>query len=423
MATKKIAIKCKAADYKNVNDFVEFQGNLKKLTKKNYDKLKRSILNKGFIAPIFIWKNGSKKSYILDGHQRLTVLRQLEAEGYIIPDIPVAYIEAKTKKDAKEKLLYITSQYGEIDKKGLDEFIIDIDPIKIKDIRLLKSEIDLRLKEQTINDDEVPDVEKAISKEGDIWELGSHRVLCGDSTKDIEKVLKEEKVDMVFTDPPYGVSYSDKNEFLNTIDNGKRNQTKIENDDLTLNQIYRLWNNVFSEFSKHLSPVSSYYICSAQGGDLMHNLMRSIKISKLQLKHIIIWVKNNHVLGRCDYNYKHEPILYGWKNRHKFYGNGKFKTSVWEYDKPNRSKEHPTMKPVELVENAILNSSEIKQIIFDPFLGSGSTLIACEKTDRICYGIEIDPHYCDVIVNRYINWCEDNSKKVKIKRNGKLWQK
>lgn len=116
---------------------------------------------------------------------------------------------------------------------------------------------------------------------------------------------------------------------------------------------------------------------------------------------VIIWVKNNHVLGRSDYNYKHEPILYGWTTKHKFYKNGPFKTSVWEVNKPLKNDLHPTMKPVELIENAILNSSGKGQLVSDPFLGSGSTLIACEKTERKCYGIEIIPLYCDVTIKRW----------------------
>ena len=132
-------------------------------------------------------------------------------------------------------------------------------------------------------------------------------------------------------------------------------------------------------------------------------MMQAIYQSPLSLKHSLIWVKNNHVLGRCDYNYKHEPILYGWlkKGTHQFFGKGEWKTSVWPFDKPLKNDLHPTMKPIALVEEALLNSSTNGQSCFEPFLGSGSTLIACEKTGRKCYGMEIDPHYCDVIIKRW----------------------
>ena len=132
------------------------------------------------------------------------------------------------------------------------------------------------------------------------------------------------------------------------------------------------------------------------------------------LRHCLIWAKNNHVLGSADYNYKHEPILYGWQHKHKFYGKGEQKTSVWNIAKPLKNDLHPTMKPIELIENAILNSSEKGMLVVDYFLGSGSTLIACEKTDRCCYGVEIDPHYCDVIIKR---WEDFTGKKATLERN------
>lgn len=201
--------------------------------------------------------------------------------------------------------------------------------------------------------------------------------MCGDSTDlaCVERLMGGDKADMVFTDPPYGVSYADNNEF---------------------------WFTVLSNVHIATSNQASYYICSPQGGDLMMMMMSIIRAG-WQLKHMLIWVKNNHVLGRCDYNYKHEPILYGWKEdgTHEFVGGGRCKTSVWDFNKPLKNDLHPTMKPIELCEEAILNSSRQGQITLDPFLGSGSTLIAAEKTSRKCYGMEIDPHYCDVILTRW----------------------
>lgn len=141
-------------------------------------------------------------------------------------------------------------------------------------------------------------------------------------------------------------------------------------------------------------------------------MMMMVQEAGLPYRHVIIWVKNNHVLGRCDYNYKHEPIFFGWTKSHRFYGKGKNKTSVWEVDKPLKSDLHPTMKPIELMENALLNSSKENQICLDPFLGSGSTLIACEKTNRICYGLEIDCLYIDVIIKRWEDYTGKRAGKV-----------
>ncbi len=268
--------------------------------------------------------------------------------------------------------------------------------------------------------DEVPDVPQNIHgvNLGDIWQLGNHRLMCGDSTKkeDVEKLMNGEKADMVFTDPPYGVSYADKNAYLNAISPGNRIQTKIENDHGTVPEMYELWCKIFNIVCDFSTDKCSYYICSPQGGELMM-MMQAIDQSPFSLKHTIIWVKNNHVLGRCDYNYKHEPILYGWKKKgtHEFFGKGQFKTSVWEVDKPLKNDLHPTMKPIALMEEAILNSCKSNGLLFEPFCGSGSTLIACEKTNRKCYGMEIDPHYCSVIIERWQNFTGQKA----IKADGK----
>jgi DNA modification methylase len=141
-------------------------------------------------------------------------------------------------------------------------------------------------------------------------------------------------------------------------------------------------------------------------------MMMMISEAGWQVKHELIWVKNNHVLGRADYFYKHEPILYGWSKKHTWYGKGEFNKSVWEIDKPSKSDLHPTMKPVRLMVNALLNSTKEKDICIDYFLGSGSTLIACEKTNRICYGIELDPIYIDVIINRWENFTGETAVKL-----------
>jgi DNA modification methylase len=222
-----------------------------------------------------------------------------------------------------------------------------------------------------------------------------------------------DKADMVFTDPPYGVSYGDKNKFLNSIASGNRIQTPIEGDHKTVNDLAD--SIIFPAFcciKESLADKASYYITAPQGGELLMMMMMMMIKAGLPLRHMIIWVKNNHVLGRTDYNYKHEPILFGWVNAHNFYGNGEFKFSTWEIDKPHKSDLHPTMKPIALMENALLNSSQRNEIIIDTFGGSGSTLIACEKTNRKCRMVEIDPLYCQVIIDRWEKF--SNKKAVKL---------
>jgi DNA modification methylase len=264
----------------------------------------------------------------------------------------------------------------------------------------------------------------ARSKTGDLYELGTHRLLCGDSTKkeDVDLLMDGNKANMVFTDPPYGVAIGDKNKLLDSIEKAGRITTNIKNDTLNIEELKKMLVEGFRLVKEYSQDICSYYVTAPQGGDLGMMMMEMMREAGLPVKHIIIWVKNRQCfsMGRLDYEYKHEPILYTWNKSHKFYGNGNHKNSVWEIDKEQKCDKHPTMKPVELIENAILNSSKKDSvhhrggIILDAFLGSGSTLIACEKTNRKCYGMEIDPLYCDVIVQRYIDYTGNNS----IKLNG-----
>lgn len=207
---------------------------------------------------------------------------------------------------------------------------------------------------------------------------------------------------MVFTDPPYGVSYTDKNEVLNSLDGGKRKTKAIENDALPAKEMAGFWTAAFANLAACTKEKMVYYITAPQGGDMLL-LQSAIEDGPLAFKHMLIWNKNNHILGRCDYNYKHEPILYGWKKKgtHTFYGQGKFKTSVWDIDKPLKNDLHPTMKPVELVANCLLDGSKEGDIVLDIFGGSGTTIVAAEETGRRCYMMELDPHYCDVILARW----------------------
>lgn len=264
-----------------------------------------------------------------------------------------------------------------------------------------------------VEEDEAPEVsdEPAISELGKVYQLGRHRLMCGDSTKieDVEKLMNGQKADMVFTDPPYGVSYSNKNTYLNSLDKGNSVQTPIENDHMNLEDTSNFIYEAFVNLRISLAEKSSYYITAPQGGDLLMMMMMMMQKAGLTLRHMLIWVKNNHVLGRTDYNYKHEPILFGWVDTHNFYGNGEHKFSTWEIDKPHKSDLHPTMKPIALVANAINNSTLKDNSVLDLFGGSGSTLIACEQTNRTCYMMELDPKYCDVIRKRYWKFTHDNN--------------
>ena len=280
-------------------------------------------------------------------------------------------------------------------------FDLDLTGFSLDELDILMAPV--HKMEPQCDEDEIPERVEPRTKLGDIYRLGNHRVKCGDSTilTQVEELMNGEKAELLWTDPPYGVSYADKNAFQNSIALGKRIQERILGDHQTPDQMNEFWFTVLSNAFAVLEEKSSYYIASPQGGDLM--MMMSIIRAGFQLKHMLIWVKNNHVLGRCDYNYKHEPMLYGWKENgtHEFYGAGRCKTSVWDFNKPTKNDLHPTMKPVELIEESILNSSGPGRQVLDLFGGSGSTLIACEKTGRKCFMMELDPHYVDVICARW----------------------
>lgn len=252
--------------------------------------------------------------------------------------------------------------------------------------------------------DAVPARAKTRCQLGDLWRLGEHRLFCGDARRenDLQMLMGAERWSVMVTDPPYGVNYAGKNDFLNTIDKGNRIQTAITGDHQEPAEMERLWTAALERARAFAASGASYYITGPQGGELLLLLMRSIQASRFLLKHNLIWAKNNHVLGRCDYNYKHEPILFGWtdKGQHKFYGPAG-EVSLWEVDRSAVSKLHPTMKPAWLFARAIRNSSEVGEVVLDPFLGSGTAIIAAEQMGRRCFALEIEPVYCDVALARW----------------------
>lgn len=261
---------------------------------------------------------------------------------------------------------------------------------------------------------------KAVAK-GDIWQLGKHRLLCGDATikSDVEKLMDganakagRRQVDMVFTDPPYNIAYNEtyKNKRINEVLGRKfANKKIIKNDNI--DNIEEFYFKAFSNMKDILNKHNSFYITCA--GKNLYETLKALKDNDLIINTVNVWNKNNFVLSFNDYKGKHEFIVYGWKDRHRFYHKGKYQSSVWDIAKPMRSAEHPTMKPIELIENAIKNSTLENHIVYDCFLGSGSTLIACEYTNRICYGIEIDEHYCGVIIDRWEKFTHKKAIKIK----------
>lgn len=401
------------------------QGSLKSITDPNLSKLKKNIIEIGFAFPIHVWKDkGTLKS--IDGWHRKLALLSLESDGMSIPDLlPAVFIDAKDEIHAKQLLLSASSRYAKINEEYLLDFIKDID-LDFMSENIDIPELDLNAlldkPEETENDDVLPEAPEPISKSGDLWELGDHRLLCGDSSDVASyKILFENlKADMVFTDPPYGVAIGEKNRLLNSFQKAGRNLSDIKNDTLDPIELEKMLVGCFNNICAYSKDDASFYVTAPQGGELGMMVMEVMRKAHIPVRHVLIWVKNapTFSLGRLDYDYQHEPILYSWRKKHRFYGNGTQKKSVWNFNRPQKSSDHPTMKPVELIENAILNSTERGMILADIFAGSGSAVIACEKTGRRCFGIEYEPGYCDLIVKRYHQWCLDNSRTPILKRNG-----
>lgn len=285
--------------------------------------------------------------------------------------------------------------WAEIDMSGVNADIGDLGPdFNIDMLGIEGFTVDVA--ERDDRQDDVPEPpKKAKTQIGDIYQLGEHRLLCGDSTsaKDVERLMRDELADLWLTDPPYGVSYQS--------NGAEKKHEKIVNDNLPMEEMGEFWTKVAKNAYDFCANKSAYYWFACQGGDQMM-MMMSISNANWKVRHELIWVKDSLVLGRCDYHYKHEPILYGWKKdgTHLWTSDRK-QTSVLEFARPKRSDDHPTMKPVELVAYLMKNNTEPNQIVLDTFGGSGTTLIAAEKVCRKARLIEISPVYCDVIVRRW----------------------
>ena len=361
-----------------------------------------SIREWGWTTPILVDADGT----VLAGHGRLAAARQLGMQ-----EVPV--IIASGWSDAKRRA-YILADNKLALNAGWDDQILALELADLGndfDLNLIGFTPDEvaaltpeQVKEGLTDEDAVPEPpEEPITVLGDIWVMGKHRMMCGDSTSvdAVEKLMDDQFADLVVTDPPYGVSYADKNASLNLTGKGNRIQTPIKNDHLQGSELREFFLAVFSSMFVAMKPGALFYVFAPQGGEQMM-MMMMMQEACLPVRHELIWVKNNHVLGRADYHYKHEPVLYGWKDGagHPWYGD-RNKFSIWNIDKPMQSKLHPTMKPVELLEIPIQNSSKGEDIVLDLFGGSGSTMIACEKTARQARLMELDPKYCDVIVKRW----------------------
>ena len=396
---------------KNAADLLPAEYNPRKDLKPGdleYEKLKRSIEQFGYVEPV-IWNKATGR--VVGGHQRLRVLMDMgimEVDCVVV-DLP----------EDKEKALNIALNKisGEWDKEKLALLITDLQGVDF-DVSLTgfePAEIDDLFKDTIkdgVKDDEF-DVEAELqnptfSKVGDVWTLGRHRLVCGDSTKleTFELLMADKKANLVITDPPYNVNY-------------EGSAGKIKNDNMQDAAFYDFLLTAFQNTEEVMADDASIYVFHADTEGL--NFRKAFADAGFYLSGCCIWKKQSLVLGRSPYQWQHEPVLFGWKKkgRHSWYTGRKESTS-WEFDKPKKNGDHPTMKPIPLLAYPIMNSSMSNTIVLDPFGGSGSTLIACEQTDRICHTIELDEKFCDVIVRRYIEQV-GNTAGITVMRDGLLY--
>lgn len=383
------------------------QNALKDKKSRDIGRLKKIILKDGFKVPLFIWMEGK---YIIDGTGRMMVLEMLEYEGYEIPDIPYYPISAKSKEEAKYETLKISSQFGSATEDSAGEFVLDLQEFDLSLISLPGLDIDdVQWKpedkvEYEVQEDEAPDAPaKPKSKLGDIYQLGKHRLICGDAldTHALATLMGGKKADMFLTDPPYNVSYVGKT----------KDALTIQNDKMEDNQFRQFLRSAFAAANNHLKEGGVFYIWHADSEG--YNFRGACKDVEWDIRECLIWLKNSMVMGRQDYHWKHEPCLYGWKaGAAHLWNSDRKQTTILEFDRPTKSKEHPTMKPVKLMAYQMGNNTIEGQIVLDTFGGSGSTLIAAEQTNRVCYTMELDPKYVDVIVERWENLTGKKAKKV-----------
>lgn len=393
----------------DINDLIPYIRNARTHSESQIAQIAASIKEFGFLSPILIAEDNT----ILAGHGRLAAARKLGLKQ--VPCVKESHL-TETQRRA-----YIIADNKLSLNAGWDEDMLAIELSELQgadfDLDLLgfdESELVSIFEDDKEVEDDDFDVEEELnkpcfSKAGDIWTLGRHRLICGDSIKEetYKRLMDGKRANLVVTDPPYNVNY-------------EGSAGKIKNDNMDNDKFYNFLLDAFSNMEKVMADDASIYVFHADTEGL--NFRKAFNDAGFYLSGCCIWKKPSLVLGRSPYQWQHEPCLYGWKKKgkHQWYS-GRKETTIWEFEKPKKNAEHPTMKPIALLAYPITNSSMSNTIMLDPFGGSGSTLIACEQTDRSCYTIELDEKFCDVIVKRYIEQV-GTDKDVSVLRDGKEYQ-
>lgn len=388
-----------------IDEFIELQEDFKISDPDKNVKLQMLILTRGFKYAFKAWKDPAGKLWIIDAHQRKKALVALRSSGFDIPPIPYEPIQAKDKREAVEEIAAYNSEFAKKnpDSHLFEKYDIGADMLARFEIGFTPITLDLPDSDYSINEngeeaevveDEVPNLsDKLISKTGDIWILGAHRLMCGDCTskKDVAALMNRRKADSIVTDPPYNVAYEGKTE----------DKMTIQNDSMSKSDFHKFLMHVYLNYFAIMKDGAPIYVFHADSEGAAFRV--AFAEAGFKYAQCLIWVKNQFTIGRQDYQWQHEPIIYGWKPTagHNFYGDRK-QSTIWQFDKPSRNDVHPTMKPVKLVANAIKNSLQKAQLVVDFFAGSNTTMIAADQLDRICYSMEIDPRFVDVGVKRYL---------------------
>ncbi len=394
----------------DINKLIPYVNNARTHSPEQINKLRGSLREFGFINPVIIDANYN----VIAGHGRLMAARE---EG--ITEVPCVLVDYLTEAQKKAYIIadnryaqdagwdeeMLRAEIEALEGMDFDVALTGFDPDEISDLFAEKNGTDAE--DDDFNLSEA--LEKASFVErGDVWHVGRHRLMCGDATsaEDVATLMDGKKANLVLTDPPYNVAFE------------SSDGLSIKNDKMENEKFYEFLLSAFKNMAEHLEKGGSAYVFHADTEGL--NFRRAFIDAGFHLSGCCIWVKNSLVLGRSDYQWQHEPVLYGFLQNGKHYWSktaGRSQTTIWNFDKPKKNKNHPTSKPLDLLAYPIGNSSQENAIVVDTFGGSGSTLMTCEQTNRICYTMELDEKYASVILRRYVEDTDDKDN-VYVIRNG-----
>lgn len=386
-----VSVFCAYDEIVNITDLKENPRNPNTHPSVQIELLAQIIRKTGWRAPITV---SNLSGFIVKGHGRLQAAK---AAG--LKQCPVEYQNFKDEEEEMAALLADNklAELAEIDVEKLTEIFKDYE---FEDLSLtgysqeeFDELVDAFEEAKLLGDpDEVPEEVETRCKLGDVWQLGKHRLMCGDSTiiTDVEKLMNGMKADLFLTDPPYNVNY----------EGATSEKLKIKNDNMEDSQFRQFLCDAFTTANIVMKEGAVFYIWHADSEG--YNFRGACRDVGWTVRQCLIWNKNSMVMGRQDYHWKHEPCLYGWKDgASHLWASDRKQTTVIDFNKPQRNGEHPTMKPVGLFDYQIQNNTKGGDIVLDLFAGSGTTLVACEQNKRIAYVMELDPHYCDVIITRW----------------------